>query len=382
MNKLRKKKQIMIKKLLKILSFAFVFSPAAVQAAVNVAVIAPKAGEFRRLGTEIIEGVRIAVNEINENGGLNGEKINLITVDDQCNDRLAVSTAQMMSLNTSKADRMNLVIGPYCTNAFQQVASIYAKAGIFQIIPISISAQNAGSNYKGLIKMVGFSERQGQDFLAFYQRHFADKNLAMIYDSRQSDTIDVARIVLSEFQKAAPAGVLRMYNLADYGNDLDFLARDIYDNGAEAAYILGRPKSVAKLAKYLKQEDDEFIIFTNRYQSQESYDKILGDLAEGAYVVALPSLKDDPAFTETLVRLRLLGVEPEGLAVYGYSAVKLWESLVEKADSFAYEKLADAVNKNKIDTAWGEMMFNNGNPDNSVRYSVYQIQNGEYTQVY
>lgn len=372
----------MIKKLLQVLSFAFVLSPAAAHSAVNVAVIAPKAGEFRRLGTEIIEGVRIAVNEINENGGLNGEKLNLITVDDQCDDRLAVSTAQMMSLNTSKADRMNLVIGPYCTNAFQQVAAIYAKAGIFQIIPTSVSALNAVSNYKGLVKMVGFSERQGQDFLGFYQKHFADKNLAMIYDSRQSDTIDVARIVRSEFQKAAPTGVLRMYNLADYGNDLDFLARDIYDNGAEAAYILGRPKSVAKLAKYLKQEDDEFIIFTNRYQSQESYDKILGDLAEGAYVVALPSLKDDPSFTETLVRLRLLGVEPEGLAVYGYSAVKLWESLVEKTDSFAYDKLAEAVNKNKIDTAWGEMMFNNGNPDNSVRYSVYQIQNGEYAQVY
>ena len=372
----------MIKKILYILTVISVFSPLKVYATANVAVIAPKAGEFRRLGAEIIEGVKLAVDEINADGGLNGEKINLITVDDQCNDRLAVSTAQMMSLNTSQKDRINLVVGPYCTNAFRQVAAIYAKAGIFQIIPTSVSAQNVGSNYKGLVKMVGFSERQGQDFLKFYQNHFASKNLAMIYDSRQSDTIDVARIVRSEFQKAAPAGILRVYNLADYGNDLDYLARDIVDNGAEAAYILGRPKSVAKLAKHLKQEDDEFIIFTNRYQSQESYEKILGDLAEGAYVIALPSLKDDPAFTETLVRLRLLGVEPEGLAVYGYSAVKLWKALVDKTDSFAYEKLAAAVNKNKIDTAWGEMMFNNGNPDNSVHYSVYQIQNGEYAQVY
>ena len=373
----------MIKKVLYILTVICVFSPLKVYAAANVAVIAPKAGEFRRLGTEIIEGVKLAVDEINAGGGLNGEKINLITVDDQCNDRLSVSTAQMMALNTSKTDRINLVIGPYCTNAFRQVAAIYAKAGIFQIIPTSVSAQNAAaSNYKGLVKMVGFSERQGQDFLKFYQKHFASKNLAVIYDSRQSDTIDVARIVRSEFQKAAPAGILRVYNLADYGTDLDYLARDIADNGAEAAYILGRPKSVAKLAKYLRQEDDEFIIFTNRYQSQESYEKILGDLAEGAYVIALPSLKDDPAFTAPLVRLRLLGVEPEGLAVYGYSAVKLWEALVNKTDSFAYEKLAAAVNKKKVDTTWGEMMFNNGNPDNSVHYSVYRIQNGEYAQVY
>jgi len=28
------------------------------------------------------------------------------------------------------------------------------------------------------------------------------------------------------------------------------------------------------------------------------------------------------------------------------------------------------------------MMFNNGDPSNSVGYGIYQIKNGEYAQVY
>lgn len=41
-------------------------------------------------------------------------------VDDQCDDRIAVSTAQMMAVNVSERDKMSLVIGPYCSNALQK----------------------------------------------------------------------------------------------------------------------------------------------------------------------------------------------------------------------------------------------------------------------
>ena len=373
----------MYRKFINIFSFLSAFLPQLAFGEVNIAVIAPKEGEFQRLGSEIIEGVKIGVSEINSNGGLNGEKINLITVDDQCNDRLAISTAQMMALNSSSKDKMNLVIGPYCSNAFQQVADVYAKAGIFQIIPTSISAQTAkGSNYKGLVKLVGFSESQGRDFFNFFKKHFSGLNLAMVYDSEQPDSISVAKIVQSEFVSSSIPGNFLVYNLAEYKNDEDILAQDILDDGGQAAYILGNPQRVAKLARYLKEEKRKFTIFTNRYQSQASYDEILGSLSEGAYVIGLPSLKDNPDFTETLVNLRLRGIEPQGLAVYGYSAVKLWEKLVQKADSFSYAKLSNLINKEKVDLVWGETMFTNGNPNKSISYSIYQIRNGEYTQVY
>ena len=109
---------------------------------------------------------------------------------------------------------------------------------------------------------------------------------------------------------------------------------------------------------------------------------MLGDLAEGTYMVALPSLKNSPDFTETLVRLRLQGAEPEGLGVYGYSAIKLWRDLVDKADSFKYEDLVAALNSNTFVTPWGETMFTNGTPEKQLNYGIYKFQDGEYTQVY
>lgn len=372
----------MLKNSLKIaLFFSFLFAPNA-RSALNIGVIAPLAGEYQKVGEELVSGVRTAVDEINSQGGLKGEKINLIMVDDQCDDRIAVSTAQMMAVNVSERDKMSLVIGPYCSNALQKIAGIYAKAGILQIIPTSVSTSIQNGNYKGLVKMVGYKTRQAGDYFKFYQDHFPDRKVALIYDRNDKDVVEVAAAVQKLFADAVKTAAFQSYNFQNYDDDYDRIAEDVIRDGNKIAYIMGKSKRVARMAKSLKSEREDFIIFVNKYQAQKDFRDALGKRAEGTFVLSLPTLKDSPDFAETLVKLRLLGVEPEGLSVYGYSAVQLWQELVRKADSFKYDKLARALAENKFDTGWGEMMFNNGDPSNSISYGIYQIRNGEYTQVY
>lgn len=370
----------MLKNSLKIaLFFSFLFAPNA-RSALNIGVIAPLAGEYQKVGEELVSGVRTAVDEINSQGGLKGEKINLIMVDDQCDDRIAVSTAQMMAVNVSERDKMSLVIGPYCSNALQKIAGIYAKAGILQIIPTSVSTSIQNGNYKGLVKMVGYKTRQAGDYFKFYQDHFPDRKVALIYDRNDKDVVEVAAAVQKLFADAGKTAAFQSYNFQNYDDDYDRIAEDVIRDGNKIAYIMGKSKRVARMAKSLKSEREDFIIFVNKYQAQKDFRDALGKRAEGTFVLSLPTLKDSPDFAETLVKLRLLGVEPEGLSVYGYSAVQLWQELVRKADSFKYDKLARALAENKFDTGWGEMMFNNGDPSNSISYGIYQIRNrGIYT---
>ena len=348
---------------------------------VNIAVIAPQAGESQTFGEELISGVKMAVDGINAQGGLRGEKINLITVDDRCDDRLAVSTAQMMAVNTSQTDKISMVIGPYCSNAFEQVSGIYAKANIFQIVPTALSTKTAGKDYQGLVKMAGYKDRQSVDFYNFYTKRYPEARVAIVYDSNDREIVEIAASLQQEFKKHGKLNKLQAFSYTSY-EDADDLAETVAKSGIRLAYILGSPTQSAEMAKLLKDEDESFVIFVNKYKAQEDYDEIMGDLAEDTYYVGLPSLKDSPDFAETLVKLRLHGVEPEGLGVYGFSAVKLWEELVKKADSFEYKKLASALNSGSIETVWGETMFNNGNPEKALNYGIFMRQGGQYTQVY
>lgn len=221
----------MLKNSLKIaLFFSFLFAPNA-RSALNIGVIAPLAGEYQKVGEELVSGVRTAVDEINSQGGLKGEKINLIMVDDQCDDRIAVSTAQMMAVNVSERDKMSLVIGPYCSNALQKIAGIYAKAGILQIIPTSVSTSIQNGNYKGLVKMVGYKTRQAGDYFKFYQDHFPDRKVALIYDRNDKDVVEVAAAVQKLFADAGKTAAFQSYNFQNYDDDYDSIAEDVIRDG-------------------------------------------------------------------------------------------------------------------------------------------------------
>lgn len=372
----------MLKSVLKLLPAVSFMLAANAFAVVNVAVVAPRAGEFKAFGDELVGGVKIAVDDINASGGIGGEKINLVVVDDQCNDRIAVSTAQMMAVNSSPQEKINLVVGPFCDNAFDRTADIYAQAGIFQIVPTAVGKAAAAVTRPGLVKMTGSYEGQGADFYKYYQEHFDGKNVALVYNGEMRKAVEIAAAVQNEFRKHNKAGVLKTYDFAHYGKSHSGLARDVAAQGNRIIYLLGEAPNLAVLARDIKDEDRSLVIFTNRYQTDERFLELLGDLAEGSFSLALPSLKDDPDFTETLVRLRLQGAEPEGLGVYSYSAVKLWQQLVEVSDSFKYNDLAKKVQGRKVRMVWGEEEYKNGNPLRPVNYGIYQLQSGSYTQVY
>lgn len=348
---------------------------------VNVVIITPKEGRYEQLGSELLNGAQIAVDSINDNGGLQGQKINLVHIDDQCDDTLSISTAQMMALNSSKEDKVSLVIGPYCSNAFDEVSDIYANAKIFQIIPTTMGVNNFKQNHKGLVKLVGSKERQGKDFYNFCQERYSDKMVAVIYDSNDRDIVDIAVTIQAEFVKEKMSDRLKSFDYNRYKN-ADKLTDAVIESGARLAYILGDPDRVIETFRELKTKNKNFVIFTNKYQVIEEYSNKLGDLAENSYMIALPSLKDNPAFTEELVRLRLLGVEPEGLSVYSYTAVKLWEDLVEQTKSFDYDKLAKKLQTSKFETTWGEVMFNNGAPKDDINYCIYKLRNDHIEKVY
>lgn len=356
--------------------------PSLAKADINVAIIAPLAGDYEHLGKELVSGARIAVNEINHDGGLNGEKINLVVVDDQCNDTLAVSTAQMMAVNSSSKDKMNLVVGPYCQNALKQVSDIYANAKILQIVPTSVSAYELVDKPTSAIALVGNSEQQSLAFFKYYLKNFDMQKMALVYNGADKEIVGVASALQEEFLKSGKMLDFKSFNFTAYDGDYDQLAEDVLKEKTKVVLILGNRREVTKLAKELKSEDKNLAIFVNRYQIEGYYGEKMGKYADGTYFLSLPTLKENTEFTETLVKLRLLGIEPQGVSVYSYSAVKLWADMVEKADSYLFDKLASVSKNMTVNTAWGEETFVNGMPENPVNYSIYKLNNGEYAQVY
>lgn len=360
--------------------FAAAFCCRTAAADITLAVIAPKAGEYAQSGKELFDGARLAVREINDNGGLNGEKLDMLTIDDRCDDRLAISTAEMLTLLKSK--KVGLVVGPYCSNRFDEIAGIYERAKIFQIVPTTV-AYNAGSaGKKGQILLLGTKAQMSGDFFQFYNRNFAGLKVGFVYNDKPEDGYsEVAKALYDEFRRFGKGELLKFYALNREQGGMYDLARMMEKDGINVAFVLGENDETVNFIRAAKDVQRSIILFTSKNMVSPDSLKRLGKDAEGLYVMTLPGLKDSLMFTENLVNLRLLGIEPEGLEVYSYVAVKLWGDLVRQVNGFAYEKLAKAANSAALREKWSEFLMHSGSIESS-KYIIEMYQNGEFRQVY
>ena len=367
-------------KIFKLILVILVFQ-ASTAFAVNVAVIAPKNENMTKFGQDLVEGVRIAVDIANQKGGVLGEKINLIEVEDKCEDLSAVSTAQMLSFASSPQEKLSLVIGPYCQNKFDEISEIYAMGKIIRVTPMPLSSAQAKHEWKGLFKIGGEVRSQAQKFTEVYQKKFAGKNLAFVYDSRLEATAETAFRVQELFIRDGLSHQITLYDAYQYQGDYVKLAKEILLNN-QAAYLLGETKTIARLAQSLQERNSEVVLFTDEYFATAYFFKEMASFVEGVYFLTPENLKDKPFFTEELVKLRLAGKEPRGLGIYGYAAVKLWIDMVETSQSFDFSKVTAQVEKSSFKLPWGEVRFSLGNASRFADYAMYQIVNGEYTQVH
>src|SRR5215470_15567148 len=102
----------------------------AAQADILIGVANPLSGSNAWLGTQTLQSIMMAVTDLNETGGLLGQRIRVITADDYCDPQQAVAAANKL-VDAGVA----LVTGHQCSGVAIPAAKIYAAAGILFIDP-------------------------------------------------------------------------------------------------------------------------------------------------------------------------------------------------------------------------------------------------------
>ena len=375
-----KKKIEMNSFLKKILVAALVINPFYARADINIAVVAPMGGDYKYFSEELIDGAKIAVDEINNRGGLQGEKVNLVPVDDPCDDVLSLSAVQMMSLNKTDG-RIHLVVGPYCSNAADQIADLLAKAEIVQIHPTSISRAYYTQNHPNVIKFAGYKENQVAGLVDLLNKKYNGKKLAVIFDENNAEMKSVADVIQGKYAKNNKESYLLMAPYVNSERSLSEAVQSVISADADLVYIMGSYRNILLIAEQIKDEKNKTVLITDRYYLNKKFIRKVNEISKDSLVLSLSSLKNNPAFASSLVRLRLWGIEPEGLMPYGYLSVKTWANTVNAAKSFKYVRILKHLAGRKTDTGWGKTVFEQGEPKLPAPFTVYHVKNGAYTQL-
>jgi branched-chain amino acid transport system substrate-binding protein len=103
---------------------------------IRIGYIGPLTGDAASYGSDTLNGVRIAADEINARGGINGKKIELIAEDGRCN----ASDASLAAQKLINIDKVVAIIGGQCSSETLAIAPIAEAARIPLVSPVSSSA--------------------------------------------------------------------------------------------------------------------------------------------------------------------------------------------------------------------------------------------------
>ena len=100
---------------------------------IRIGVASPFTGDLAAYGDNIKAGVNLKLKEINDAGGINGQKIELVWGDDLCAPKDAGTVASKFAADKS----IVAVIGHLCSSATLAAMPIYVRAGLPTISPTS-----------------------------------------------------------------------------------------------------------------------------------------------------------------------------------------------------------------------------------------------------
>ncbi len=109
---------------------------------IRIGVIMAVTGDAASLGVDMVNGIRMAVDQVNTKGGIKGKPVEIIVEDGRCNGSDAASAAQKLV----NVDKVVAIIGGLCSGETLAAAPIVEAAKIVLISPGSSSPDitNAG----------------------------------------------------------------------------------------------------------------------------------------------------------------------------------------------------------------------------------------------
>ena len=151
---------------------------------------APLSGDLETLGQGMLNGAKLAADQINADGGLQGKDIEIVPIDDGGDPTIGVPAA-----NKAIADGLDGVVGPYNSGVGIETLPLYKDAGL---VPIRLTSDNDTAGFGFTLQpMSSQIAPVTSEALAGW---IGARTVAITYDPTQNYTKEVSRAVRSDLE--------------------------------------------------------------------------------------------------------------------------------------------------------------------------------------
>ena len=354
-------------------------SAAADGASFKIGVTGPLTGAAAAYGNAVVNGAKLAADEINAAGGANGYTFEVNGQDDENDTEKAIN-----AYNTLKDWGMQILVGTTTSKPCIAVAAETANDNMFQITPSGSAVECVAND--NVFRVCFADPDQGTASAKYIGEHKLATKVAIIYDSSTEYSSGLREAFVNEAANQGIEIVADEAFTADTNTDFSVQLDKAKDAGAELVFL---PIYYQEASIILKQASDkEFapIFFgcdgMDGILSVENFDK---SLAEGLMLLTPFSTTEETSKAFTDAYVAAYGIEPNQFAADSYDAVYAVKAAIEQSGvtpdmsvSDICEGLKTAMTEIKIDGLTGsDMTWNAAGEPNKAPKAV-MIENGEY----
>jgi len=330
-------------------------------------------GSEATFGQSTDNGIKLAVKEINEKGGIKGRKVKLVTEDDAGKQAEAVNAVNKL-IHQNKAVA---IIGEVASSLSIAGGQICQKEGVPMISPSSTNPQV--TKIGPMISRVCFIDTyQGAVGARFVLEELKVKKGATLYDRTQAYSSGLNEGFVEAF-KSKGGEIVTQQQFG--GGDIDFSAqiKAIKAANVDFVYVPAYYSAIVNIgfeaqkqglkvpliggdgwvSDVLKSSRDALngCYFTDHYSKEEKRPEVLNFVEEYK---------------------KEYGSEPDSMAALGYDAAGVLFAAMERAPSLNGNDLAKAIAETKDFNAVTGKITLNANRDVEKRAVVQKMQNGDF----
>lgn len=347
--------------------------PAADQKEIKIGTVFELTGGTSALGQATLDGIKLAVKEANENGGVLGKKIVLINEDNKSEAAEGTNAARKLI----EQDKVTAILGSVASSSVLAAAPIAQAAGVPWV---AATATNPKVTEIGdcVFRVCFIDPFQGEVAAKFASDKLKAKKAAILIDITSDYSKGLTEAFKAGFQKAGGKIVAEE---AYSQKDTDFNAQltKIKSSQPDIIFVPGYYAEVGLIAKQAKQLGlQQPLLGGDGWDSPKLYE-IAGDAINGSYLTNHYTSQDTSANVQNFVKKfqAEYGRVPDAFSALGYESAAVLIDAIKRAGNTDGKAIKDALATTKdFPTVTGKLTLNEQR--NAVKAAVIlQIKNGK-----
>jgi branched-chain amino acid transport system substrate-binding protein len=343
-------------------------------ATIKIGNLSPMTGVGAGFGDSVTNGATIAVEEINEKGGIAGVgRIELITEDSGSTATGAVNAANKLI----QQHKVSVILGESMSANTLAAVPVTARAEIPQVTPLSSAPTITQQNSKFIFRVQVTAASSGQALGKYLTQDKGFKKVAIVNDTNEFGTNYANEV--EKVLRSANAGPVVRETYATSDKDFSAQLLKVQNAGADAVVLSGQFTEGALILTQMKQlgiqlqaAGPDGLIFPKLIE-------LAGDAADGViFTNTYVDTVDDPKVKDFAGKYeRKFSKKSDNGSALAYDSIYLMARAIEKAGAADPQKIAAALSDTEYDGITGKISFD-ANGDSKRDPFVFAVKGNSY----